>query len=100
MPSSEAFSASTASRPAFVTCATPLLWDGTARDIGLIFASEKQNYFFERDWTTQITLIRLKKLGFARTSAERAGKVRSPDGADELGARNSGTLRNGNPLKR
>src|ERR1700692_1320723 len=73
MPSSEAFSAPTASRPAFVTCATPLLVgrDGGRYRTDCCFG--KAEYFFKRDWTTQITLIRLKKLAFARTSARRQG---------------------------
>src|SRR5256884_2867908 len=37
--------ASTASRPALVTCATPLSWGGTARISELICLGPKQKYF-------------------------------------------------------
>jgi hypothetical protein len=36
--------------------------------IRLICVSEKQKYFFERDWTGQISLIQLNKFDFARNS--------------------------------
>ena len=48
----------------------------------VIWGERKQEYFFKRDWTTQITLIRLDKLGFARKSAARAGKARGSDQAN------------------
>jgi hypothetical protein len=59
-------SASTASRPAAVTIACrPSL--GTGRELhSLILVSEKQKYFFQRDWTAQITLIYFKKIAFMR----------------------------------
>jgi hypothetical protein len=47
---------------------------------------EKAEYFFKRDWTAQITLIRLGKLVFARTSAGRAGEARSTDKIGATGA--------------
>ncbi|MGB9115380.1 hypothetical protein, partial [Bradyrhizobium sp.] len=60
-------SASTASRPAFVTIASrPSVWDGTAGDVLLIWGCEKAEYFYKPDWTTQITLIRLNKSAFWR----------------------------------
>jgi hypothetical protein len=37
--------ASTASRPALMTCATPLEWDRTAEDIDRFASSENQNIF-------------------------------------------------------
>jgi hypothetical protein len=37
-----------------------------AGNIGVIWLSEKQKYFFGRDWTGQIRLIWLKKLIFRR----------------------------------
>jgi hypothetical protein len=43
----------------------------------VICGERKQEYFFKRDWTTQITLIRLMKLGFARKRRAR-GTARSP----------------------
>jgi hypothetical protein len=60
-----ALSASTASHPASVTIAIrPLEWDETAVDIEVIWVNRKPEYFFKRDWTAQITLIRLNKLDF------------------------------------
>ena len=57
--------ASTAPRPAFRDDHdTPLWWDGMAGNIEVIWISEKQKYFFERDWTGQIRLIWLRKLDF------------------------------------
>jgi hypothetical protein len=35
----------------------------------LIWGMREENYFCKQDWTGQIRLIRLKKLGFARKSA-------------------------------
>jgi hypothetical protein len=43
---------------------TPLEWDETAVDIEVIWVNRKPEYFFKRDWTAQITLIRLNKLDF------------------------------------
>jgi hypothetical protein len=37
-----------------------------AGNIEVIWVSEKQKYFFGRDWTAQIRLIWLKKLDFRR----------------------------------
>jgi hypothetical protein len=34
-----------------------------------ILISDKQKYFFKRDWTGQISLIRLNKSGFRKTPA-------------------------------
>jgi hypothetical protein len=53
--------------------------DGARYRIDFCFG--KAEYFFKRDWTTQITLIWLKKLDFARTPSERAGKASSQDEA-------------------
>src|SRR6202140_3001132 len=57
MPSSEAFSASTASRPASVTIASaPFVGrDGGRYRTDCCFG--KAEYFFKRDWTTQISLM-------------------------------------------
>jgi hypothetical protein len=55
----------------------------TAADIKLICGFGKPEYFFKQDWTTQITLIRLRKFDFTRKSAGRAGKTRSPDQANQ-----------------
>ena len=49
--SSHAPPASTASRPALVTCATPLLWDGTAQISELIWVERKRKYFCKRGLT-------------------------------------------------
>ena len=43
--------ASTASRPALMTCATPLFRDGTARVVDLICPTGKAKYFFKRSLT-------------------------------------------------
>jgi hypothetical protein len=45
----------------------PLQWDETARDMQLIWVGRESEYFCKGDWTTQITLIRLNKIAFART---------------------------------
>jgi hypothetical protein len=42
----------------------PLEWDETAEVLKVIWVNRKQQYFFRRDWTTQITLIRFRKLSF------------------------------------
>ena len=58
-------SASIASRPAFVTIASrPSWWDGTARLVEVIWVGAERNYFCNRDWTPQITLIRFNKSAF------------------------------------
>ena len=55
-------SASTASRPAFVTIASrPSWWDETAVLVEVIWAGAERNYFRNGDWTPQITLIRFDK---------------------------------------
>jgi len=50
--------------------------------IKVIWGKRKQEYLFERDWTTQITLIGLSKLDFTRKSAGRSGNARSLDETD------------------
>jgi hypothetical protein len=42
----------------------------------VIWGEREQEYLFKWDWTTQITLIRLEKLGFARNSAGRAVRIK------------------------
>jgi hypothetical protein len=44
----------------------PFEWDGMAGNIGVIWFSEKQKYFFDGDWTGQISLIWLRKFIFRR----------------------------------
>jgi hypothetical protein len=51
---------------------TPLVWDGMATDIDLIWGVREQEYFCKGDWTGQIRLIRLKNFRSARKSAGRA----------------------------
>src|SRR3954449_7203163 len=47
----------------------PPLWgDETARVIVLIWVRREWKCFYKRDWTGQITLIRMKKFGCARIS--------------------------------
>jgi hypothetical protein len=45
--------------------------DGAGRGelVMVICPTAKAQYFFERDWTTQISLIRLDKSGFTRKSS-------------------------------
>jgi hypothetical protein len=43
---------------------TPLLWDETAVDIGVIWLREEQESFCNGDWTTQITLVCLNNFAF------------------------------------
>jgi len=50
-PSSESASASTASRPAFVTLRNAPLWNRTARVVNLICPTPKAKYFCKRAWT-------------------------------------------------
>jgi hypothetical protein len=57
-------SASTASRPAFVTIAIAPLWDETAALMDLIWGNREQIYFCKWEWTGQIRLIRLNKSVF------------------------------------
>jgi hypothetical protein len=40
-------------------------------DIGLIWVNPERFYFCNQDWTTQISLIWLKKLDFTRTAFRR-----------------------------
>jgi hypothetical protein len=40
------------------------------KSCSLIFISEKQKYFFERDWTGQISLIRLNKSDFSHGASK------------------------------
>jgi hypothetical protein len=55
-------------------------------DIKVIWGERKQEYFCKRDWTTQITLIRLDKLGFTCKSAGRARGAQRLDEANRVGA--------------
>src|SRR4051794_22510673 len=43
---------------------TPLMWDGMARLIVLIWVRPETECFCKRDWTAQIRLIRFNKSGF------------------------------------
>jgi hypothetical protein len=45
----------------------PLIETGWREVIKMICPTRLEEYFCEGDWTTQITLNRLDKLGFART---------------------------------
>jgi hypothetical protein len=59
---------STAPRPASVTFAKrPSEWDGMAMDIELIWGGDEADYFFNEDWTGQITLNAFRKSVFSRT---------------------------------
>ena len=53
--------ASIASRPTFVTCATPLLPRRDGEDVLLIWVKREQLYFFRQDWTASISLIAFNK---------------------------------------
>jgi hypothetical protein len=56
-----------------------------ATDIDLIWAGGEANYFFNEDWTGQITLKAFRKLVFARRAfstkfrAEKVDQFRLPD---------------------
>jgi hypothetical protein len=41
----------------------------------VIWANHEAEYFCEEDWTTQISLIRLKKLAFWRKTPDHAGRA-------------------------
>src|SRR5947207_9993155 len=43
---------------------TPLMWDGMARLIILIWVRSERECFCKLDWTAQISLIRFNKSGF------------------------------------
>ena len=60
-------SASTASRPAFVTIAIAPLWDETAALMDLIWVRREGIYFCKWEWTGQVRLIRLNKSGFCES---------------------------------
>jgi hypothetical protein len=62
---STALSASTAFRPTSVTFASAPLEGRNGNGYRGDFHFCKSEYFFKRDWTGQITLIRLNKLDFA-----------------------------------
>src|ERR1700737_3959887 len=47
---------------------TPLVRNGMARVLEVIWVRRKPIYFCKPDWTTQITLIRLNKLVFSRNA--------------------------------
>ena len=47
---------------------TPLMWDGMARLIVLIWVRPETECFCKADWTAQITLIRFNKFRSARTA--------------------------------
>jgi hypothetical protein len=72
--SSEAPLAATASSPASVTIAIRPFSGVDGGGYKLICGFGKPEYFFKRDWTVQITLIRLRKLDFTRKSVGRAGR--------------------------
>ena len=77
--SSEAPPAATASSPAFVTIAIRPFSGVDGGGYKLICDFGKPEYFFERDWTGQITLIWLGKLDSRRKSGRPRGK---PDEAN------------------
>jgi hypothetical protein len=66
--SSKAPSASTASRPAFVTIASRPSLGRDGAFIVLIWVRRRKEYFCKWDWTAQISLIRQGKLAFGRSS--------------------------------
>ena len=47
---------------------TPLLWDGMAGVVGVIWARREAVYFRRHGWTTQIALIGLTKSAFSRNA--------------------------------
>jgi hypothetical protein len=51
---------------------TPLCVGGMAMDIEVIWVGSEAEYFYKRDWTTQIRLIRLNKFLFARNAERRS----------------------------
>jgi hypothetical protein len=53
----------------------PSEWDGMQGDIEVIWGVGEAVYFCKQDWTTQISLIRLKKLAFWRKSPDDAGRA-------------------------
>ena len=51
---------------------TPLVWDGMAGDMEVICAKREGKYFFGKDWTGSISLIRFGKLDFRRRPRKRS----------------------------
>jgi hypothetical protein len=49
---------------------TPLMWDGMARDMDLIWGKREGKYFLRWDWTGGIRLIRFNKFAVARKSVK------------------------------
>jgi len=76
-PSSEAPPASIASNPASVTIAIRPSSGVDGRGYKVICDFGKPEYFFGRDWTRQISLIRLRKLDSTRKATE-ARSLESP----------------------
>jgi len=71
--------------PTFVTMANAPPWSRMARVINLIWGKREAEYFLRRDWTTQITLIRLRKLDFTRKSAEPRGRLQGSQNSRRVG---------------
>jgi hypothetical protein len=80
--SSGAHLTSTASRPAFVTIASrPFVWDGTAKDMQVIWVRRERKYFLKEDWTGRHSLNCFNKIAPARKCFE---SVCAQGGAPEL----------------
>ena len=78
---------------------TPLSVGRDGGDIKVIWGERKPEYFFKRDWTTQITLIRLRKLDFARKSTEPRGRLRSCSNGRRVGQAQELTITTAKLLK-
>jgi hypothetical protein len=67
---------------------TPLEWDGMAGDMPVIWVKREARYFCGQDWTGQISLNRLRKIDFGRTSITRLKRrVGQPNGSAQGAAR-------------
>jgi hypothetical protein len=53
----------------------PFVWAGMAEDVEVIWVKWEREYFWRRDWTTQITWIRLDKFAVARKAVSQANQT-------------------------
>src|SRR4051794_25954675 len=73
---------------------TPLVWDGMARVVELIWVTGEAEYFSAKDWTPQITLIVNEIFAPARTRPQGGGGRFSQEGGwSRLGGATSGERR-------
>ena len=70
---------------------TPLVRDGMAMDIAVIWVSREANCFCKRDWTGQISLIRLMNSLSGRKRRERGKQGVASRIIPDIGQRRQGS---------